>query len=170
MTTYDFSLEDKRPDAATLKAIEKQKSNVIDGFAPSTRQQQRKLQYTVTVPDSFRPRNWAARKTRFGPAIVDVTPPTEVGHRRHMLTAEERGQILKDEIAVKIPPAEPSQPMIIIDERAPKEVKKDEFIELEPASVKVVADAPAPPPPAPPKQSAALDKLSEMFGDRYNLK
>lgn len=52
--------------------------------------------YIVDVPPSYTPRNWAMRKSRFGPAIVQPSTSTDEGHRRHMLTAEERGELLND--------------------------------------------------------------------------
>ncbi len=70
------------------------------GFSVSKSHQKRmqKKIYTVDVPISYTPRNWAMRKTRFGPANVQPssTSTTNEGHRRHMLTAEERGQLLND--------------------------------------------------------------------------
>lgn len=56
-----------------------------------------KKTYAVDMPSSFTPRNWSMRKTRFGPAIVPPdSSPANDGHKRHMLTAEERGQLLNE--------------------------------------------------------------------------
>lgn len=160
LTTYDFSLEDKRPEKAA-KAIQQQKSNVIEGFAPAKQQQMKKQQFIVNVPDTFSPRNWAMRKSRFGPVVADLTtfPAGESsGHRRHVLSAEERGHILNDDVPMKALGNDKGQAAIeIIDETIPKVLKKDEFIKLEES---VAMDT------VPPKPSAALDKLSELFGDR----
>lgn len=161
LTTYDFSLEDKRPEKAA-KAIQQQKSNVIEGFAPAKQQQMKKPQFIVNVPDTFRPRNWAMRKSRFGPVVADLSTFSSnesSGHRRHVLSAEERGHILNDDVAMKALVNEKEPVAIeIIDETIPKVLKEDEFIKLEES---VAMDT------VRPKQSAALDKLSELFGDRY---
>lgn len=58
--------------------------------------------YIVDVPSSYVPRNWAMRKSRFGPAIVQPSSsPTNEGHKRHILTAEERGQLLNEKTKPK---------------------------------------------------------------------
>lgn len=72
-----------------------------------SKSQQRRMNkkiYNVDIPSSFTPRNWAMRKTRFGPAIIppDSSPGNE-GHKRHILTAEERGQLLNDTTKPKMP-------------------------------------------------------------------
>ncbi|KAJ6646599.1 G patch domain-containing protein 1 like [Pseudolycoriella hygida] len=98
MTNYDFKLGEKSK-TTTKKQPQTQSANVIEGFAVSNSHQKRmnKKIYTVDVPSSFTPRNWAMRKTRFGPAIVQPSsPPTNEGHKRHILTAEERGQLLNE--------------------------------------------------------------------------
>ena len=53
------------------------------------------------MPRSFRARNWAMRKTRFGPEVIEQQH--EEGHRRHMLTPEERGAILNDAATITKP-------------------------------------------------------------------
>lgn len=69
-----------------------------------------KKMYIVDVPSSFTPRNWATRKTRFGPAIVPPTSsPVNEGHKRHMLTAEERGQLLNEKATPKLPASNDSE-------------------------------------------------------------
>lgn len=160
LTTYDFSLEDKRTEKAA-KAIQQQKSNVIEGFAPAKQQQVKKPQFVVNVPDNFKPRNWTMRKSRFGPVVTDLStfPSAEpMGHRRHVLSAEERGQILNDDVPMKAPCNDKEQVAIeIIDETIPKALKKDEFIKLEESVASEIV---------PQKPRAALDKLSELFGDR----
>lgn len=58
--------------------------------------------YAVDIPSSYTPRNWALRKTRFGPVIVQPSSSsTDDGHKRHILTAEERGQLLNEKAKPK---------------------------------------------------------------------
>ncbi|KAG4070149.1 hypothetical protein HA402_013392 [Bradysia odoriphaga] len=96
MTNYDFKLGEKSK-ALVKKQIQAQSANIIEGFAVSKSHQKRKDKkiYTVDVPVSYTPRNWAMRKSRFGPAVVQPSAPSaNDGHKRHMLTAEERGELL----------------------------------------------------------------------------
>lgn len=66
-------------------------------MSKSQQKRMNKKIYTVDVPNSYTPRNWAMRKSRFGPAIVQPnTSSSNEGHKRHMLTAEERGELLNE--------------------------------------------------------------------------
>lgn len=125
MINYDFRLGEKAKTAAK-KQVQAQSANIIDGtitiqkrffydinrhssnyqlgFAVSKSHQKRmnKKIYTVDVPSSYTPRNWALRKTRFGPAIAQPSSSTtEDGHKRHILTAEERGELLNEKTKPK---------------------------------------------------------------------
>lgn len=66
-------------------------------MSKSHQKRMNKKMFTVDIPSSFTPRNWALRKTRFGPAI---NPPnvlnSTLNEGRHVLTAEERGKLLNE--------------------------------------------------------------------------
>lgn len=71
-------------------------------MSKSQQKRMNKKIYTVDVPRAYVPRNWALRKSRFGPAIVQPSSsPTNEGHKRHILTAEERGQLLNEKTKPK---------------------------------------------------------------------
>lgn len=168
LTAYDFSLADKAPEK--VKAIvDKQNADSVSGFGPAKKEYSKKVNFVVNVPFTFKPRNWAVRKTRFSPAVLpEVSVPVD-GTKRHMLTPEERGNILNDSPAVK--PVEINQPKpmeinqpktiaiepITIDKTVQPPNENNEFIALE----NIKKESKDPPKPV------ALDKFSQMFGDRF---
>ncbi|XP_035897938.1 G patch domain-containing protein 1 homolog [Anopheles stephensi] len=103
MARYDFSLDDK---TKPKRAIEGKKSgnetNTLEGFgAASNARKLAKKVFRVEVPDSFRPRNWEERRSRFDP--IDEERARKIqqenehkikGLGRHDLDPKERGAIL----------------------------------------------------------------------------
>lgn len=67
------------------------------------------------------------RKSRFGPAIIEPSASSaDEGHRRHILTAEERGQLLNDKPKPKEATPSTSTAEQIVSPVAPEVVVKTE--------------------------------------------
>lgn len=113
MSTYSFEqpgAKRSRDQTAALHAAPVKYHQTIAGFKPAdamVRSAEKRV-YTVSMPRDFRPRNWLQRRTRFeprrdAPAVAEA-PGTAAGMGRHMLTPDQRGQLL-GAASAKVQPA-----------------------------------------------------------------
>lgn len=104
MTNYDFSLQDKKKKKKQEKGLLAIEQNLIEGFeAPQSQRlstYKTKL-YRVTLPDSFRPRNWSERRSRFEPLNEELEKSLQEPHKlkglgRHDLNPDQRASLLNE--------------------------------------------------------------------------
>lgn len=140
MSTYSFEQKGakrSRDQCAALNAAPVKYHQTIAGFKPADAQSPitEKRVYTVPMPRDFRPRNWLQRKTRFEPRrdepkVTAGAPNIAAGMGRHMLTPDQRGQLLGTAsakvqpvvvpMAAKTVEAKPAKPVTETSDRARK--------------------------------------------------
>ncbi|XP_062555294.1 G patch domain-containing protein 1 homolog [Armigeres subalbatus] len=101
MSRYDFTLEDRSKKPAAIKLSAHQDDH-LEGFRLSSKPSKgTKKVFRINVSDSFTPRNWLQRRSRFDP--LDETKEQQFrkasqykvqGLGRHDLNPEKRGQAL----------------------------------------------------------------------------
>ncbi|XP_058128800.1 G patch domain-containing protein 1 homolog [Anopheles ziemanni] len=103
MSRYDFSLEDGKQTKSGTPAIKSgQQGASLDGFCPASNIQKLvKKVFRSSMPDSFKPRNWTERRSRFDPLNEERSRKIQQeneykvrGLGRHDLDPKERGAIL----------------------------------------------------------------------------
>ncbi|XP_058056286.1 G patch domain-containing protein 1 homolog [Anopheles bellator] len=123
MSRYDFSLEDRHAKAGVKALKSGREANALEGFCSASNGQRKatKKVFRSTMPDSFKPRHWEERRSRFEP--LDEGKALKIrqenaykirGLGRHDLDPKARAEILGEQtiVARTVPdaPASSSEP------------------------------------------------------------
>ncbi|XP_052872774.1 G patch domain-containing protein 1 homolog [Anopheles cruzii] len=118
MSRYDFSLEDRQAKAGVKALKSGREANALEGFCSVSSGQRKatKKVFRSTMPDSFKPRHWEERRSRFEPLDEDkalkIRQKNEYkirGLGRHDLDPKSRAEILGEQtIVARTVPDEPT--------------------------------------------------------------
>lgn len=145
MSRYDFSLEDKSKRPAAIKSSA-HANDCLEGFCPSKiALKGMKKVFRVSVPDSFTPRNWMQRRTRFEPIdetreqkLLETNKYKVQGLGRHDLNPEKRAQALGEKPLVKSHVTKSTALLDLINKRSDSFVGGDVLNPEEPKQEKPV--------------------------------
>lgn len=137
LTRYDFSLNDKGTKKKPKPKLAITNKNIIEGFLEAKENiNYQKTIYKVTLPENYKPRNWAVRKSRFEPLegerLANLSLRTSYTSSKadgnHRFTPEERGSLLNEKETVKSVQVSITQDKLSKEDLFTQENKKSEAL------------------------------------------